>query len=365
MATAVPSSTPTSVLGVSLDEYRQKPRPRAVVNGILLGPDVAGPGGPAYCAVNEAAELRGETGTGTRLEIAASQLPADLAAAAGTPVATGCRGSVLGVHVGFVVPPGPATRGGPIEVRRVLAAYPAIQTDIPAEYWRPVFVGGFPAAIASPVVNGRSFVDLVAWDPHGVQTTLRGDFVSADLVERLALALFPPGAASTPDDPAHVAGTRTGTRVLDAVIEAVERGDAAGLARLVDPVSLACGHATATEARPGCEFGMPEGTPVERFPVTNCEVTFVRPDSAGDAFELLLAAKPRLFAAVRGGGPEPAWPAAAFGLVFVGDGRVARGVRISVGESGIVGLSYGCGPVNPASFLDGVPPSDRVIPPAK
>jgi hypothetical protein len=371
-ATLGATPTPTSHLGLTLDEYQGLPRPVVVVNGIILGPSelVAGPFGPP-CGVNDAYGTSGEQAVGTRLELAPSWLPDSRTSVVAE--ATKCtNGRVIASTYSFELAAidGVTPR---IDVVRSLAAYPVNRTDVPAEYWQAVTIGSFPAAMAGPFVDGKYRVEVLVWDPEGVQTLVQSFGGDPDAVLEFTMGLFPEAPATPtngdggPDDPGLPATTRSGITAVDTVIAAIVDGEAAALAALLHPTGIPCSYQQQPDDAPPCPLAVLAGTPQEVVPVANCELAFPGGRVGVDPLQLLLASHPRLYAVYRAGTGEP-WPdpvSAQYGVIFVGDGHVARGVLLGVSESGIAGVHYGCGLTNPAAFLEGVPVDDWLLTPRK
>jgi hypothetical protein len=183
-----------------------------------------------------------------------------------------------------------------------------------------------------------------------------------------------PTATATPAaTPGVPEGTTTGIAEVDAVIEAVLRDDAAALVALMQTVDVPCTNAQGAGGPPKCwagttpdqarprPTGRPEGTVLEVFPYSTCELEWridldpVAEEAttvAGELFAVLALDQP-LFT-----GGEDYLPAAEHAIIFTGTNADAESVLVVAIQGGrITFIDRACGAGTAArDYIDERPP---------
>ena len=92
-----------------------------------------------------------------------------------------------------------------------------------------------------------------------------------------------PSAAATSPAPGS-ATRRTNDAKINTVLDAIEKKDAAALAALAKPVTTPCTTVAGAGGPPKCDQGIANNTPVTKFPVLTCELSFIGPDQVQSYF---------------------------------------------------------------------------------
>ncbi|MDA1061781.1 MAG: hypothetical protein O2895_02570 [Chloroflexi bacterium] len=188
------------------------------------------------------------------------------------------------------------------------------------------------------------------------------------------LGLYPPLAvlAAPPDDVTSIdPARRSGDALIDAVLDALDAGDAAALEALVDYQQLGCvltadgiGHP------PICAADEPEGTVVDVLLFAQCEGAYPRASNTFARLQRIAADSWVLFAAVNLGA-EPERPGAIRGstqavlLDIAGETARWGSLAMTFTNSGIASIVFSCGFEDPAATIwPGHAPSFLLAPPA-
>jgi hypothetical protein len=158
-----------------------------------------------------------------------------------------------------------------------------------------------------------------------------------------------PTATATPEPDVvyYAADTRTGVEILDAAIEAATSADFAALSALVVVEPTACTTAQGIGGPPKCPAGSAEGTLLTRFGVIHCEGGWSEAEFLSGAVERWITpddaaapGSPSLYAIVFIDERFPNMPDDYYAIFGFPDGQ---GRALSVTDSGITFLWYGCG----------------------
>ena len=80
------------------------------------------------------------------------------------------------------------------------------------------------------------------------------------------------------------AARRTSDAKINAVLDAIEKKDAAALAALTQPVTTPCTTVAGAGGPPKCDQGVANNTPVTKFPALTCELSFIGTDQIQSYF---------------------------------------------------------------------------------
>jgi len=94
----------------------------------------------------------------------------------------------------------------------------------------------------------------------------------------------PEGSPSAAATGSASATRRTNDAKVNAVLDAIEKKDAAALAALAKPVTTPCTTVAGAGGPPKCDQGIANNTPVTKFPVLTCELSFIGPDQIQSYF---------------------------------------------------------------------------------
>ena len=161
-----------------------------------------------------------------------------------------------------------------------------------------------------------------------------------------ALACGDSGTETTVRTPASPSGVtaNTGIPSLDYTLNAALRADRIELAGLTGYQQIPCVETSqGAGSAPVCRESEPVGSPVEVFPVLQCELQWTRPEVVPDAYQQALGESPSLYAVYRPVG-RPMVLLADYVAVFDTDpGDAQSGVALTLREGRVIGLEYDCG----------------------
>ena len=155
---------------------------------------------------------------------------------------------------------------------------------------------------------------------------------------------------------------RTGIAEIDVVLDALFSGEADAVRALIRYTTIPCVvEVPGLGGLPLCLPDEPDGTPVEVFPVAECEGSYARPDNIENTVRWLTAPDKELYAVYRSRGLS--WPPGEYIVIFSTESmeRVfASGLSLEDGR--IVGLDFGCAQ-SPESLIEVRGLADAVLPP--
>ncbi len=178
---------------------------------------------------------------------------------------------------------------------------------------------------------------------HRIAAAMVAVAVATTSCSRLAQAQSAPAWA-------YPIGTRTGVPAVDAALRAIEAGDTAAFEALFVLTSTSCTEPGAGEI--ACPPGQPVGTPVEVFPVPQCEGASVqRGDPVLAEIASVVVSRPLFLYAV--GELSPAeWPNSSH-VIFLGSAKdsgsaaqlpaVDQAVMVFTSAEGVHAINIGCG----------------------
>ena len=200
----IPGATPdTSRPGWGVpyrNEEDAKPRFDQEFNGIKVGPTVK-VSSSGICNAGEAQYTTSAAGAASPLAVSIQSLPKNTNLDLET--VTQCKGTVVAVEREYSITPdadaesrvrsGAASwfdigHGGAIHVSKSYKEFPASDSQIAAERWSAGTVGGRPAAIARPILDGGfGNSRVVVWDEaRKIQVVVSGIEVRLETILRIA-----------------------------------------------------------------------------------------------------------------------------------------------------------------------------------
>jgi len=151
-------------------------------------------------------------------------------------------------------------------------------------------------------------------------------------------ATLAPQSTSTTDK-FHSLDTRTGIQEIDAVLDAVERGDPQKVRDEIHYSTLACKTVNALGGPPPCQEGEAEGTLVEVLPILGSEGGHLRKEDIKDSFVLDVTGLYAVYRVSEDVFSDANYPKGDYGVILVGADNSSN-VILHIKEGGIVRIDY-------------------------